>query len=318
MTSFSSRLPISTSLKVLLALAERGSTVAAADVVNLSQSAVSKQLTKLEERVGTALFLRDPTGLRLSPAGEIYVRQARLAVKAMEDAALEVARLAGDDHVLRLHTLPIFGDRWLLPRFARFAERHPHVDVQFTSFRTPGQAEPDAAFRYGAPPFSGEHALYVNGQDVRLVGAPSYLAKLDMLGAERWLAASTMLEHPGTPNRWADLRQHATGLDLPERPNHIVEFGFYTLVIRAAIAGQGLALIPRRLIAEELAAGLLREAGGIGFRSPNAYWFTWPSERPARPALRLFHDWLAEEVARDRSPTSPPAPSRPTGAPPQA
>jgi LysR family transcriptional regulator, glycine cleavage system transcriptional activator len=297
------RTPSIVSMRVLLALAERGSTVAAAEAANLSQSAVSKQLGKLEETVGHRLFIRHPMGMRLSEAGEIYVRQARVALKALEDAALEVARLSGDENVLRLHTLPIFGDRWLLPRFGAFAERHPEVDVQFTSFRTAGQAEPDAAFRYGSPPFAGESADYVNGTRVSLYGAPAYLERIGGGGGGgglEWLRAATLLEHPGTPNRWSDLI--AAGVlprDAPA-PRHIVEFGFYTLVIRAAIAGQGLALIPDELLRVEERAAMLVPAGGIGFDSPNAYWFTCPSDRPQRRALRLFREWLLAEVAAGR------------------
>ncbi|WP_185982860.1 LysR family transcriptional regulator [Aureimonas mangrovi] len=298
MTDSLARAPSLVSLRVLLALAERGSTVAAAEAANLSQSAVSKQLGKLEETVGHRLFVRHPMGMRLSEAGEIYVRQARVALKAMEDAALEVARLSGDENVLRLHTLPIFGDRWLLPRFGAFAERYPEVDVQFTSFRTAGQAEPDAAFRYGAPPFAGESADYIIGTRVSLYGAPAYLERIGAgAGGLDWLRAATILEHPGTPNRWSDLVASGTlAADAPG-PRHIVEFGFFTLVIRAAIAGQGLALIPDDLLRAEERGVMLAPAGGLGFESPNAYWFTCPADRPQRRALRLFRQWLLAEVA---------------------
>ncbi len=286
-----------TSLRVLLALAERGSTVAAADAVHLTQSAVSKQLAKLEEAIGQPLFVRHPSGLRPTPAGAIYVRQARVAVKAMEDAALEVARLFVGNNVLRLQTLPIFGDRWLLPRFSRFAEHNPDIDVQFTSLQMEGQAEPDAAFRYGSPPFAGYAWSYVNGRDVLLVGAPAYLGRLRQDSNDvGWLGAATVLEHPGTPNRWSDLVALGNLPAATPEPRRIVQLGFYSLVIRAAIAGQGLALIPRDLVVSELDAGLLETVADIGFASPNAYWFTRPLDRPSRPTLDAFETWLLAEA----------------------
>ncbi|WP_029620343.1 LysR substrate-binding domain-containing protein [Pseudorhizobium marinum] len=295
-----SRIPSTAGLRVLIALAERGSTVAAADAVNLSQSAVSKQLSKLEASVGQRLFVRHTSGLQLSEAGQIYLEQAKIALKALEDAALRVARLSSDPDVLRLHLLPILGDRWLLPRFARFAEQYPTIDVQFTSFETPGQAEPDAAFRYGAPPWRGQAADYLFGADVALVGAPDYIGRTGGLETLADIGPFTLLEHPQTPNCWHNL-QAALGLpaDAPE-PRHYVRFGFYTLVIRAAIAGQGLALIPRELVVQELASGDLINPAGLGFQSPNCYWFTRPADRTPRRALSLFHEWLMEEVkARD-------------------
>lgn len=291
-----SRMPSTIALRVLVALAERGSTVAAADAVSLSQSAVSKQLAKLEETVGHRLFVRHPAGLQLSEAGRIYLEQAKIALKSLEDAQLRVARLTADSDVLRLHTLPIFGDRWLLPRFSHFAAQHPKIDVQFTSFQTAGQDEPDAAIRYGAPPWRGEDADYLFGRRVLLVGAPAYLDRLGGIGKLSDIGRFTLLEHPGTPNAWSDLTA-AEGLaeDHPG-PGHLVRFGFYTLVIRAAIAGQGLALIPRELIDEELENGTLVNPGGLGFESGNCYWFTRPADRTPRRALILFHQWLMEEV----------------------
>lgn len=293
-----SRLPSTSGLRVLIALAERGSTVAAAVAVNLSQSAVSKQLSALEASVGQRLFVRHPSGLQLSEAGQIYVEQAKIALKALEDAALRVARLSTDPDVLRLHTLPILGDRWLLPRFAQFAARYPTIDVQFTSFETPGQADPDAAFRYGSPPWRGQLADYLFGRDVALVGAPDYIRRVGRLETLDDINLFTLLEHPPTPNCWRNL-QASLGLpaNAPE-PRHYVRFGFYTLVIRAAIAGQGLALIPRELISQELMSGDLLNPGGLGFQSPNCYWFTRPIDRTPRRALNLFHDWLLEEVTR--------------------
>ena len=292
------RIPSTVGLRVLIALAERGSTVAAAEAVNLSQSAVSKQLSKLEASVGEKLFLRQASGLQLSAAGKVYVEHAKIALKALEDAALRVARLSGDPDVLRLHTLPILGDRWLLPRFAAFAARHPHVDVQFTSFETPGQAEPDAAFRYGSPPWRGQLADYIFGRDVALVGAPDYIDRTGGLETLDDIGRFTLLEHPQTPNCWRNLREALALPDDAPEPRHYVRFGFYTLVIRAAIAGQGLALIPRGLIVDELASGVLANPGGLGFESENCYWFTRPADRTPRRALDLFHEWLMEEVAR--------------------
>ena len=170
-------LPSMSALRVLLAVAERGSTTAAAEATNLSQSAVSKQILRLEELIGQPLFLRTTAGMVPTEAGLIYLQHARTAIKAMEDAALQVARLVPDPKVLRLQVLPILGDRWLVPRFARFAEAHPDIDVQFTTFISATQVEaPDGVFRFcparrrtktASPVRPGRAA----GRSARLLGA---------------------------------------------------------------------------------------------------------------------------------------------------
>ncbi len=289
-------LPSMTALRVLLAVAERGSTTAAAEATNLSQSAVSKQVLRLEQQVGQPLFLRSATGMVLTEAGQIYLQHARTAIKAMEDAALQVARLAPNPKVLRLQVLPIFGDRWLVPRFARFAEAHPDIDVQFTTFISPTQSEaPDASFRFSRGPAAHEEGFYLFGCDVLLVAAPSYWERTGLPEGVGDLRGGVMLEHPQTPLRW---EQFAKAHALPDiAPKHTVHYGFYTMVIRAALAGQGMAFVPRGLIAEDLQAARLINPAGIGYRGDIGYWFCMMKERRPNPALDTFATWLSEEIA---------------------
>ncbi|MBH0619474.1 hypothetical protein I3A86_25630, partial [Salmonella enterica] len=72
--------------------------------------------------------------------------------------------------------------------------------------------------------------------------------------------------------------------------------GYYALVIRSAIAGQGLALVPRSLILPELAAGTLVNPHGLGFESRNCYWLTMPSDRAPTPEAQAFRAWALSEA----------------------
>ena len=121
-----------TSLRVLLAVAEHGTASGAAAAVNLTQSAVSKHLRTLEETLGTAFFIRGNRGLVPTEAGRIYVKHARHALAELETAAARISALKASPWSVRLHVLPIIGDRWLVPRFSRFAELHPGIDVQLS------------------------------------------------------------------------------------------------------------------------------------------------------------------------------------------
>lgn len=295
------QLPSTTALKVLLAVAERGSTSAAAESINLSQSAVSKQLLALERLIGNPVFTRTPRGMAPTEVGAIYIAHARAAVKAMEDAALKVARLRPGPRVLRLQVPPIFGDRWLLPRFADFSEAHPDIDVQFTTFVSPTESEmPDGVFRFLASPLSGEETHYLFGRDVLLVSAPAYWEKLGRVETIDDLAEGNMLEHPQTPLHWHYLAESLGRPDLAVR--HTTRFGYYTMVIRAAVAGQGMALVPRGLLQEDLASGRLVNLPGFGYRSDFGYWFTRPSHMEPSNSLRFFETWLLSKAKelRDR------------------
>jgi LysR family glycine cleavage system transcriptional activator len=284
-----------TALQVLLAVAERGSTSAAAEPLALSQSAVSKQLIGLEELIGGAAFARTRNGMVATELGSIYIEHARISIKAMEDAALKVARLRPGPRVLRLQVPPIFGDRWLLPRFAQFMEAHPEIEVQFTTFVSESQTEvPDGLVRFLVRPPADEEGTYLFGNDVRLVSASSYWERIGNPASLEAVSRGMMLEHPQTPFHWEHFAAfHAAGgLDV----RHTMRFGYYTMVIRAALAGQGMALIPRGLIVEDLAAGRLVNPGGLGYRSDHGYWFTRPSNIPRSESMRLFEDWLYAEA----------------------
>lgn len=287
--------PSMTALQVLLAVAERGSTSAAAEPVALSQSAVSKQLIGLEDMIGGPAFSRTPNGMVPTELGAIYIEHARTAIKAMEDAALKVARLKPGPRVLRLQVPPIFGDRWLLPRFVQFTEAHPEIEVQFTTFVSSTQTEvPDGMVRFVVKPTDDEEGEYLFGHDVRLVSAPSYWQKLGDPDSIAAASKGVMLEHPQTPFHWPFLAEFNGQAGLEAR--HTMRFGYYTMVIRAALAGQGMALIPHGLIVEDLAAGRLVNPAGIGYRSEHGYWFTRPRNIPTSQSMLLFKQWVNTEA----------------------
>lgn len=284
-------LPSTMALRVLLAVAERGSTNAAAESINLSQSAVSKQLLTLERTIGSPAFSRTPHGMVPTAVGEIYIEHARKALKELEDAALRVARMRPGPRVLRLHVLPIFGDRWLLARLQSFTEAHADIDIQFTSLSAASEVEPsDGRFSFLDHAPDGEISHYLFGRDVLLVSAPSYWKKLGFPETIDDVAKGVMLEHPRTPLHWTHFcaANDRDGLDV----RHITHFGYYTMVIRAALAGQGMALVPRGLMLEDLAAGRLVNPAGLGYRSAYGYWFSKPSGHVASRSLEIFEDWI--------------------------
>ncbi len=289
------RLPSTMGLRVVEAVARHGSCSGAADELNLTQSAVSKQLRGVELIVGASLFARNRRGLEPTEAGHAFIGPAREVLVALASAVGGVAGFRPEQPMLRLHVLPILGDRWLVPRFSRFAEEHPEIEVQFTNFVAHGTAEAaDATFRFGEGDWPGQQADYLFGRDVALVAAPDLLARLGPIDDIRDVARFPVLDHPPTPLRWGEFAKANAVADLV--PQRVIRFGFYALVIRAAIAGQGLALVPRALVVEELSGGRLVNPAGLGFRSRHGYWLTRPADRPPSPALVLLRDWLVAEA----------------------
>jgi LysR family glycine cleavage system transcriptional activator len=108
------------------------------------------------------------------------------------------------------------------------------------------------------------------------------------------LANGVMLEHPQTMLHWQDFAVANGCPDLA--PRHTIRFGYYTMVIRAALAGQGMALIPRALILDDLQSKRLVNPHGYAYRSDWGYWFATPQDVTASDSMKTFKSWLIEEV----------------------
>jgi DNA-binding transcriptional LysR family regulator len=295
-------LPTTTALRVITALSQHGSVSAAATALNLTQSAVSKQLKAVETLIGLTLYERGRHGLVPTEAGVIYTQQARVAIGALETAAARVAGLRHSRPVLRLHILPILGDRWFMPRLIGFSDAHPEIDVQFVTYYAQREVsdQVDVAFQFGTGHWPGWRSDYFFGRDVILVAAPRALERDGGFNSLADIARYRLLIHQQTPLHWEEFAAAHPGITLaPEQKSAL---SYYALVIRSAIAGQGLALVPRVLITDELASGELVNPLGLGFSGRNSYWMTTPEHRPREGATALFCAWALEEARKAEDP----------------
>jgi LysR family transcriptional regulator, glycine cleavage system transcriptional activator len=293
-------LPSTTALRIFEAVARHGSCSGAASEVCLTQSAVSKQVKSLEQLLNCELFIRSPRGLILTEAGSAYRHHVCDALSELETAALSIARLRDAPQSIRLHVLPILGDRWLMPRFPAFADKHPDIDVQFTSFTSAEDSEePDAMFRFGEGVWPGYMADYLFGREIVLVASQGFLTKSGAIENAADVTRYTLLQHFQTPAIWNEFAQ-SNGLR-SETPARITRYGFFGVMIRAAVAGMGVALIPQAFVAEELASGQLVNPAGLSFKSRTGYYLALPENRPPRAGLIAFREWLLQEASSLRS-----------------
>lgn len=288
------RIPSLTALRVVLAVADRGSTTAAGDALGLSQSAVSKQLRAAEEALGAPLFKRGARGMIATNALATYMPYAREALARLALGAQKIADAASDRHPIRLHMPAIVGERWLLDRFSAFATRHPRLDIQFTNYVSANAAEtPDIEIRYaGADAAPG--ARYLFGRRVALVAAPGYLRRLGRFAKPGDVERTTFLQHFQMTGVWAEFTErHGIRGAVPAAT---VRFGFVSLVIRAATMGQGVALLPRCFVRAELASGALVNPEGLEVASGSAYYLVRQREGAPR-GTDAFCRWLLSEAA---------------------
>ena len=280
-------------LQAFVASAESGSATQAATTLGLTQSAVSRSINTLEARLGVKLFHRVRRRLVLSDAGRALLRGAARLLADLDQTALTVMSFGGHRDVLRLAALPTFGAVWLMPRLARFAEVAPEVTFDMATTLAP------IAFDQGPFDFAVIRGRQRPGDVVLaeerlvVVAAPQLLPEKGKPLADKDLARLPLLQQATRPNLWRDWFLDA-GLD-PITIARGARFEQFGMVLAAARAGMGVALVPEVLVTDEIARGELRLASTRSMLTDTPYILTYPPRSEDVAAFRTFRDWLVRQ-----------------------
>lgn len=288
-------LPSIASLRALEALDRLGSASAVAAELNLTQSAVSRQLQTLERQLGQTLLIRDRKRLHLSPAAREFAGEARQSLDRIARAAL---KLQSDQTggTLHLAILPTFGMRWLMPRLPGFARLYPDVTVNMSTRleKFNFAEEPfDAAIHYGDGHWPGTDHLLLKREQVLPVCHPDLLQETPVKEA-RDLLTLPLLHIQTRPTAWSDWLTAQGEIPPPRLPGSM--YDQFATIMQAVLHGLGVALMPDYLVETDLATGRLALAWGDKVEASGAYYLIWPETRAHDRALNHFRDWLATQA----------------------
>jgi LysR family glycine cleavage system transcriptional activator len=292
-------LPPLTALRVFEVAARRMSFTRAAEELHVTQTAVSHQIKELEAHLGVTLFRREPRRLTLTPQGEAWARELRDVFARLHDANRRL-RLPprAERPVVSVSVIPSFAARWLVPRLGSFLAGHPGVDVRISPAEhlVDFASEPvDLGVRYGAGKYPGLVVQKLADDALVVVCSPA-------LRARRRLAVPDdvgrhVLLHDDEADAWARwLAAHGVkGVDA-RRGTVLTDS---SMLVAAAVDGQGVALARRSLAFDDLAAGrlVLPFPKARAMPTGRAYYVVAPRENLARAPVRAFRDWLRDEGA---------------------
>ena len=165
-------------LSALLAfetIARRKSFALAANDLHISASAVSHQVSKLENLLGVRLFERSARGVELTPAGQNYLQRVASALGAI-NAATEDLRHGVQD-TLYVHSSPSFASLWLMPRIAKFAARHPNVSLVMSASHMHSDfqlGQMDIDIRYGLPSWPNLEVEAIFTEKIMPLASPEF------------------------------------------------------------------------------------------------------------------------------------------------
>ena len=290
------RLPPLSSLRFFEAAGRHQSFKLAAAELNVTPSAVSHGIVGLEQALGIELFIREPRGLSLTPAGADYLPYVSEALSLI---AIGTQRLPGDgtNRAIALSCAPSFASRWLLPRLHGFSDRWPHISVTVdTSRRQAGFPVDgfDFAIRRSQVPVGELVWTRLLGEQLVPVCTPAYRTTLIDAEGNIDLRRATLL-HVTTASEdwraWLDAR----GIDDIEVKGGL-RFDTIQLAFEAAIAGLGVALGRKPLVDHDLATAALVEISPDAVAAETAYWLVSSEEADRRSDLRDFKRWLIGET----------------------
>ena len=285
-------------LRALDSLYRTGSVTDAADELSVTPGAVRRHLSALNEDLGVAVVERDGRSTRLTAAGDRLALRLRSAFAEIDKALALTRAPAAVRGTVRLSAAMIFAKAWLVPRIGGFGDGE--VDIVFHDdpglTGRPG-AGADLAVTWGRRPGGAEYAAEKLGEEAAFPVCAPEVGRL--IGESGGLAGVPLLHYADIPSNWEwptwPVFLQRTGID-GEGAGRDIRMG-RGLIMEAARAGQGLALANTTLAHDDLAAGRLVRPFSASMAIDAGYWLLTPLDRPVRPEVAAFRDWLRNEYS---------------------
>ncbi len=270
----------------------------AAQELNITQPAVSHAVATLEQHLGQPLFTRAGPHLELTEAGEKLSRVTTRSFHAIEAVLEEIEGRDSSREIVMLSISSGMATHWLMPRYGAFREVFPHTDLQFQLIAG-SVGGPLLNCDLGLRVAQGEDARELGGwfapERVLAVGAPSYLREHGSFDEPK---ANHTLIH--LPDHWFGWPEFAQKADIRTPAGYDkLSFSDYSVVLQAALSGQGLALAWTSVASGLIINGMLEQASKTVVVTDRSYHLVSSSQRATRAIVRHVRDWLIAEMEKD-------------------
>lgn len=290
-------------LRTFHAVAEAGSFTHAGDTLNLSQSAVSRQISTLEESLGVTLFHRHARGLILTEQGELLQKAARDIfgkLSMLEGQLLDSKQRP--EGPLRITTTEFIGSTWLAPALKTLYDANPEIQLTLLlddRILNLGMREADAAIRLYKPEQPDLIQRHLATIRFHIYGSKKYLDAHGRPDDVKKLKDHTLIGYPeNTPPPFADPNWlfRLAGAD-PAESNKMLMMNSMYAMHRAVEGGAGLAMLPDYLVkGDRNFEVILPDSAPPGVDM----YFVYPEERRHSQRIRIFRDFLVDLVEQTK------------------
>ncbi len=296
------KIPSTAALSAFESAARHQSFTKAADELAVTQSAICRQISALEDFLGVKLFRRSRRGVVLTEAGTAYARKVTSRLDEVERDTLDLMAKGGHGDALELGVVPTFATKWLLPRLPSFSKEHPHITVNLTARTRPflfDDTSFDAAIHAGESTWPGTEGIFLMHENLVAVCSPKLIAPRTTIGRADW-HRQPLLQQSTRPYAWRDW--FASRDMQVEGDMSGPRLELFSMHVEAAIQGMGIALIPRFLVETELEHGVLIQVAKHEYLSDRSYYLIYPERKSENAALTTFRIWLEAQAREYREP----------------
>ena len=292
------KLPPLNALKAFEAAARHESFTRAAGELCVTQGAISHQVKALEAVLGLKLFNRDHQRLIITEAGRDYLLVVRDALDRIAVGTESIVQRQSSG-VLTVSTSPDFAAKWLVHRLGKFAEAHPDIDLRVSATLHHvdfAREEVDLAVRHGDGGWAGLDVTLLSTEELFVVCSPKLLSGRSRIRKPADLTRFPLL-HLDDRKDWSKWLELAGIIDAKVLHGPVLNRA--SMVIDAAVDGQGVALARTTLAAWDLLSGRLVRPFAEALHLSKNYWIVGPKATSSRPKISMFRDWLLAEAADD-------------------
>ncbi len=293
------RLPPLNALRVFTVAARAGSFTLAAQELQVSQGAVSRQVAHLEEFLGLKLFERHHRLLKLTPEGAEYAVAMGVAFDQMVQGTQRLWR-SQRNQSLRLKIFPTLAIRWLVPRLGGFHVLHPDIDVQITTSMQAAQLdreEIDLTVVSHMSPAKGLQQDPLFEVELLPVCSRHLLDRLSPIPRPEDLVNQILLHVVTRPEDWKRWFE-GVGITTPIALGGL-KFGDSALLYQAASNGAGFAMAQSRFVEDDLATGRLVSPCPKRIATGETYYLVTLAESASSPAIVAFREWILSEARKN-------------------
>lgn len=291
-------IPSATSLFMFEAAAKQLSFTRAATEFNVTQSAVSRMIKRLETHLETALFKREASGLQLTEDGVLLFKAVSAGLQTIEAALEELSARQGKYGIVTISISSAFAVHCFVPMMDRFQAAFPDIDLRFQLVK----GEPvgpfddvDLAIRHNHPASAEQHSWKLMDEIIIPVCSPDYALRHGTLSAPKVDCPHVFSNLSGSTRVPWHRFLEKTATPAPKGDRNMT-FSDYTLVVQSALKGRAIALGWLHVVGNELLGDGLMRAGHQEIRTGLTYDIVASTRRPLRPSAILVKDWLVSEM----------------------